>query len=663
MKWYSVKVVLFLLLMVSVVKAQELKLGKVTTAELEEKQYPKDTAAVAAILYKKGRTFFTYNVRNGFVMNHEFTYRIKIYKKEGLDWATFEVPYYIGYENLNDDFLSFYDAVTYNIENGVIVKTKLNSEGSFKTKVDENWKKASITLPNVKAGSIIEFSYTLKSENIEHFPVYDIQYEIPVNYSEYKTEIPNFFYYKTILKGFVDVKSDSKYQSGSLNYADENSQTVSIGFQSFNSVYVAKDVPAIKEEEYVDNSKNYQASIHNELEKTAFPEREVKDYSSTWEGVAKTIFNSKYFGEQLKESSFFIKDLGLILKDIDSKEERLKAVFKFVQEKMRWNNEYGYYTDKGVVKAYADRTGNIAEINFILISMLRLAGISTDPVLISTIEHGIPVFPSRTDFNYVVAMAELNGKQILLDATHNYTTQNILPLNTLNWKGRLIKQDGTSHEINLVPTVPSVVNYSLSAKVDASGEISGEIKSRKSNYEAYRFRDKYAGMNSDSYIEKLEDSYNGIEISEYTIVNKNADLLRPVDESFAFKSTNQSEIIGEQIFLNPMLFFTLHKNPFVQDERKMPIYFGYPILNKYNISIEIPEGYQLESLPKGINLSTGDGSFAYKYLLEKNENRIQIVVQSETKNAMVSAEDYLMLKDFYQQIMDKQKEKIVLKKI
>ena len=616
-----------MLLLVSVVNAQELKLGKVTMAELEEKQYSKDTTAVASILYKRGRTFFTYTVSNGFVMNHEFTYRIKIYKKEGLDWATFEVPYYIGYENLNDDFLSFYDAVTYNIENGVIVKTKLNSEGSFKTKVDENWKKASITLPNVKAGSIIEFSYTLKSENIEHFPVYDIQYEIPVNYSEYKTEIPNFFYYKTILKGFVDVKSDSKYQSGSLNYADENSQAVSIGFQSFNSIYVAKDVPAIKEEEYVDNSKNYQASIHNELEKTAFPEREVKDYSSTWEGVAKTIFNSKYFGEQLKESSFFIKDLGLILKDIDSKEERLKVVFKFVQEKMRWNNEYGYYTDKGVVKAYADRTGNIAEINFILISMLRLAGISTDPVLISTIEHGIPVFPSRTDFNYVVAMAEIDGKQILLDATNKFNSPNILPLNTLNWKGRLIKQDGTSHEINLVPTVPSVVNYSLSAKVDASGEISGEIKSRKSNYEAYRFRDKYAGMNSDSYIEKLEDSYNGIEISEYTIVNKNADLLRPVDESFAFKSMNQSEIIGEQIFLNPMLFFTLHKNPFVQDERKMPIYFGYPILNKYNISIEIPEGYQVESLPKGINLSTGDGSFAYKYFLEKNENRIQSSVQ------------------------------------
>lgn len=663
MKWYSVKIALFLLLMVSVVKAQELKLGKVTIAELEEKQYPKDTAAVAAILYKKGRTFFTYNVKTGFAANHEFTFRIKIYKKEGLGWANFEVPYYIGYEKLKEDYLSFNDAVTYNLEGGTIVKTKLNNEGSFKTKIDENWKKASISMPNVKVGSIVEFSFLLKSENIVKFPVYDIQYAIPVKYSEYRTEVPEYYIYKTLLKGYVDVQSESKYENGSVNYNNEYNQSNTMRYKQINSSYIAKEVPAIKEEEYVDNLKNYKSSIHNELERTRFPESPVKDYAITWEGVAKTIFESKDFGGQLKESSFLINDLGLILKDIDSKEERLKVVFKFVQEKMNWNNKYGYYTDKGVVKAYADRTGNIAEINFILISMLRLSGISADPVLISTLEHGVPVFPSRTDFNYVVAMAEIDGKQILLDATHNYTTQNILPLNTLNWKGRLIKQDGTSFEINLVPTTPSVVNYNLSAKVDASGEISGEIKSRKSNYEAYKFRDKYAGMNSDTYIEKLEDLYSGIEISKYTIVNKNADLLKPVDESFAFKSTNQSEIIGEEIFLSPMLFFTLHKNPFVQDKRKMPIYFGYPILNKYNISIEIPEGYQVESLPKGINLSTGDGSFSFKYFLEKNENRIQIVVQSETKNAVVSAEDYLMLKDFYQQIMDKQKEKIVLKKI
>lgn len=39
----------------------------------------------------------------------------------------------------------------------------------------------------------------------------------------------------------------------------------------------------------------------------------------------------------------------------------------------------------------------------------------------------------------------------------------------------------------------------------------------------------------------------------------------------------------------------------------MPVYFGYPILKKYSISFEIPEGYEVESIPKGINLSAGNG--------------------------------------------------------
>ena len=44
---------LLLILFCSNARAQEFKLGKVSIAELEEKTHPKDTAAVAAILFKK----------------------------------------------------------------------------------------------------------------------------------------------------------------------------------------------------------------------------------------------------------------------------------------------------------------------------------------------------------------------------------------------------------------------------------------------------------------------------------------------------------------------------------------------------------------------------------------------------------------------------------
>jgi hypothetical protein len=35
----------------------------------------------------------------------------------------------------------------------------------------------------------------------------------------------------------------------------------------------------------------------------------------------------------------------------------------------------------------------VAEINFILTAMLKFAGINANPVLINTIDHGVPVFP------------------------------------------------------------------------------------------------------------------------------------------------------------------------------------------------------------------------------------------------------------------------------
>ena len=327
----------------------------------------------------------------------------------------------MGYENYNDDVVKFSNAATYNLENGSIVKTKLNSEGSFKKNVNEYWNEASITLPNVKVGSVIEFKYILKTENIVKFPVFNFQDKIPVNYAEYTTNIPCFFTYKPIQVGYIDIKMDSKVVDGSFSFDDKNSQIVNLSFRQLKTKYTAESISALKEENYVDNIQNYQSSFHHELEKTNFPDEKEKNYSKDWDGVTKTIYAEKEFGNELQESSYLLNDVKTILKDIDSKEERLAIVFKFVQNRMNWNNDNGYYTDKGVKQAYIDKTGNVAEINFILISMLKLAGLDASPVLVSTREHGIPVFPNRTVFNYIIAAVIIDGKQVLLDATHKYT--------------------------------------------------------------------------------------------------------------------------------------------------------------------------------------------------------------------------------------------------
>lgn len=656
MRLHLMVVSALMILGASKVNAQNYELGNVTIAELQEKSNAKDTAAPAAILFKKGRTFFTYTEGKGIITNNVYEFRIKIYKKEGLKWANQEVSYYVGYENLNDDTVNFSDAATYNLENGKVVRTKLTNEGSFKNKINKYWNQATITLPNVKVGSVIEFKYILKSENIVRLPDFDFQYSIPVAYFEYKTEIPEFFIYKSLLVGNLNVETKAELVFSRQVFAS--------GYKEINSFYTSKDIPALNEERFVDNINNYKGAIQNELEKERYPDKPTVNYTKTWEGVATSIYKSRDFGDELKQKDYFAADLKEILQKTDSKTDRLNLIFQFVQNRMNCTGKRGYFVDKGVKKAYEEKSGNVAEINFILISMLKAAGIETSPVLASTVENGIPVFPNRTVFNYVIGAAEIDGHKILLDAANKFTTPNILPLNLLNWKGRLIRDDSFSQEIDLIPKVASKENYTITASIKPEvGEINGRLRIKKTDYDAFRFREANSNNNENSYLEKLENDLGKIEIEDYKIENKTGDLSKPVQEEFNFKARSAYDFIGGKIFLRPILFFTDAVNPFKQEKRQMPVYFGYPQQETYNVFIDIPNGFTVESLPKPMRIVTENRDASYTMNMISEENKIHIQVTKEINKYVFATDDYNMLKEFFQNILASQNEKIVLKRI
>jgi predicted acetyltransferase len=118
-------------------KAQNFELGKVSLAELQEKVHPKDSSAVAAVLFEKGKNSFEYSQERGFVMITEIKARIKIYKKEGYDWASKSVRFYL--DNDAKETVSFSDAITYNLIDGKIEKTKLKSDGEFDEVLNKYW--------------------------------------------------------------------------------------------------------------------------------------------------------------------------------------------------------------------------------------------------------------------------------------------------------------------------------------------------------------------------------------------------------------------------------------------------------------------------------------------------------------------------------------------
>ncbi|CAM4336424.1 DUF3857 domain-containing protein [Flavobacterium terrigena] len=650
--------------------AQDYELGKVTIQELSQKQHPTDTSAVAAILFNKGKTYFDFVENSHFVLVTEVEVKIKIYKKEGLNWANKEIAYYVGGEA--DENVIVNKAITYNLVNGKIEKTKLNSDGEFKENVNKFWVSKKITMPNVKEGSIIEYKYTIKSPYFSNLQDWKFQQTIPVDYSVYETIIPEYYNYNFYNRGSlvlntkketknrtVEISNKELVRKGRVTSYEKSVDRISL----IENVTIidAKNVPALIEEDYANNIENYLSSIQYQLASTHYPNELVKVFSKTWEDVAKNINENNSFGEELKKDNYFENDYATLVNGKDlTNEDKINKIYDFVKNHYKWNEMTGIYTDVGVNKAYKDKVGNVAEINFTLIAMLRKAGLNANPIVLTTRSQAINLFPTTTAFNYVICGVEIGDKVMFLDATDKLLKPDVLPTRALNYIGRLVRQNSTSLEIDLSPKLHAKSSVMIFASID-NQTIKGNIKETLTENRAYNFRTKNSSISEDTYLENIEKNMTGFEITEYKIENKTNEK-EPLKEDYYFTATNEIEVINDKLFFKPLMFFAIDENPFKQDKRDYPIDFKYPMHDSYTITYNLPQGYVVESMPEKINITTEDNLASFSFLTGNMGNKVQIVSNFYINSALISSEYYDSLKGFFNHVYLKMNEKIVLKK-
>lgn len=653
------------------ITAQDVKFGKVSKEELKEKVYPSDSSANAAILYKKRRSHFNYIQGQGFQLETEIHERIKIYNKDGYDWATKKIALYKGDETERVSIKAY----TFNLVNGKVEKTKLSKKDIFDENVNKYWKREKFTMPNLTEGCVVEWEYTISSPYFWRIDDMELQSFIPIKQIESKVEMPEYFVFKNVTKGFypinvnrsskpTSITFNSKQRSGGNGFST-NSTSFSqskLDFQTHIVECKLQNVPALKEEPYVNNINNYVTALKFELTSTKFPDSPVKFYNTTWEDVTKTIYKSSNFGGQLDKKSHFKDDLANLVNITAPDNEKIAKIFHFVKQKIKWNNYASIYTNGGVRKAYKEGVGNVAEINLNLVSMLRAANLKANPILISTRDHGIPLFPTQEGFNYVIAGVEVPNGIILLDATEPYSTPNVLPLRDLNWMGRIVRENGSSNEVNLFPSVPSKETVFVMATIDSEGLLAGTERCSYSNLLALKQRSKNNNLAESELIGKLEKTNNDVEISDVKPKNEK-DIYKPLTYQFSFESDSQAEIIGDKIYFSPLLFHTEKENPFKLDQREFPVDFGTPFQEKYNITITLPEGYKVESFPESVAYSMPGDISSYQFMCKVSGNKIQVSSTLNMNTSIIGALNYGHLKEFYKQIIDKQLEKVVLGKI
>ncbi|WP_335977489.1 DUF3857 domain-containing protein [Gaetbulibacter jejuensis] len=669
-------VIIFLLFIGQLTYCQNYKFGKVSEEELLETQHPEYPEATAAILYKKQKIMFDYIQGKGFIQSTEIQERIKIYNKEGFDYATKMISLYDGASSASSEKLIGLKAYTYNIEGGKIIKDKLKNSDVFDEDTNKYRKTTKFTMPNLKEGCVIELEYTIESQL---FSIDDIAFQqmIPTKNFELSLNTPEYLIYKTFLNPratYIPQLTETKKRRSVTITSRERSQSRGGGLANYSSSKIdfndnvveanLSNIPPLKDENYVDNLANYQSRLLVELERIELPNQPIEYLSTTWEKVTNTIYDDSDFGDQLSKNNYFKKDLETLMssKPTDDEIEKVSMILDFVKSKVKWNEYYGYTAEQGVSKAYKDGVGNSADINLMLTSMLRYAGMDANPVLVSTKNNGIPLVPTRSGFNYVISAVNVDGKIILIDATRKHGTIDILPTNTLNWLGRLIKEDGSSDWINLIPEVSSSEMVSLNAKLETDLSINGKIRHQYTNYQANRLRNKYDGYGDEKVIEALEKDKGLIEISDLNLSQIN-EVDKPVLLSYDFNIDEAIEDVGGDLYLKPMLFLASKENPFKQDTRIYPIDFVYPISDKYMVNMMIPEGYELDVLPESVKYQFNGSDGVFTYMANKNGSYIQFVITFELNKTLILPTEYKQFKEFYQLMIEKQNEQIVLKKI
>lgn len=639
------------------------KYGKVSVEEFNNTETELGESN-AIVLFKKEKVSFEYTGDRWSIIT-EIHERIKILNKEGVENATKKIRFYTGGNTKEKVSLK---ATTYNVEGSKVLKTKLKKKNIFEKEENKYWSSKSFTMPNLKEGSIVEWKY-VRTSNLWRIEDVVFQNNIPTKYFKATIKIPEYFDFKP---------SSSKYYSANIE-KNRNRRVIKYSYAGKESVYdkvttkhegeiefieniykiEQKNIKALKEEPFINNIENYRGKVEFEMVGTKFPNSMYKSYSHTWDDVTKSIYELSNFGGELKKSRYFKDDLAKIVSSTITKEDKINTIFNFVKTKVKWDDYNGFTVNKGVRKAYKEGNGNIAEINFILIAMLREAGIEVNPILISTRSHGIPLFPTREGFNYVIAGVELENEVVLLDASEAYSTPNVLPRRALNWQGRIIRKHGSSAIINLFPKVYSIDTKKLIVKIDEQGNITGSLRSSYNNLSALINRKKYAKLDEESLIENIEEKNKPIEIEKIRVTNKNK-LDKPFAISLQYKADSQVEIIENKMYFSPMFFLQETENVFKSETRDFPVDYASAWLDNYKIVIQIPEGYKIEKLPENFEINSENNVGSFSYIATVKENNIFLTIITKINSPIIPYNLYKELKDFFSETILKQKEKIIL---
>ncbi|WP_162495541.1 DUF3857 domain-containing protein [Confluentibacter flavum] len=635
---------------------------RVSLDDIKASSFKKDTTANALVIYEYGNSYFD---SNDYVLKTEVKRKIKILKREGFDNATVTIHLYNN--NTRKEKIDDIIANTYNLNGENVVTSNLYTSNIYREEYDENHTLVKFTLPNIKEGSVIAYSYIISSPFMYNYNGWVFQEEIPKLYSEYRTSIPANYDYNIKLVGNLPLtETDIKLRPKCLSIPNPSPQPYSsnndLTADCSDAYYLMKDIPAFIDEDYLTAKKNYLSRVDYELKTFKGFNGVVENYTKTWKTVDDELKAEPNVGRQLSRSVEADKLLSSTILNEPDALKKAMAVYNYVQDNYTWNEEYRIFNDVSVKDIIKDKSGNVSEMNILLHNLLEEVGVEVKPVLLSTRNNGFAtkIFPVISEFNYLIVQATIDTKTYLLDATDSYLSFGELPFRCLNSYGRLLDFKKGSEWIDIAPKEASKILYNATINFNENNKLVGKISGKSTGYHSLNFKKSYY-PNKEAYVNGLENNYPSIEITHHEVITEGK---TSPDFSESYNIVLDPEVIGDNIYLNPFFVKFFLENPFKLQERTYPIDFGYKDSYFYMISINLGDKYSVLELPQDFIVALPNNTGMVTLSSKTLGPTVNLTLRVDFKEALYPSEFYPYLKEFMTKIVDIQKNAtIVIKKI
>jgi len=620
----------------------------ISPGELKMTSEPQAPGAPAIILFRQ------VDRDDNFRMPHEDNYfRIKILTEEGRKYADVEIPYFKESGNTGPIRARTIrpDGTIVNFDGKVFTKTIVKAKG---------WKylAKTFTLPDVQVGSIIEYYYT---EDLRENYLFDSHWILS---HELFTKSAKF--------SMKPYQSDSMHTPFHLRWTWQGLLPGTPAPKAGPDHIVrleTNNIPAFQTEDFMPPENELKSRV-DFIYSEEIPVMEVDKF---W------IQTGKKLNSQLESFVGKRKAMERAVAEIvapnDSPEVKLRKIYARVQqmrntsyEVRKTEQEEKREKEKGagsVEDVWKSGYGSGVQLTWLYLALVRAAGFEAYGVWASDRGNYFfsPVRLDRSRLDANVVLVKLNGKDVYSDPGAAFTPFGLLPWAETGVQGlRLDKDGGTWVTTALPESSASRIERSASLKLSDTGDLEGKLRVTFTGLEAMRRRVDERNVDEVERKQFLEGQVKEFipAASEVELVNKPewTGSASALVAEFNLKVPGWASGAGHRALVPVGLFGASEKHLFDHATRVHPIYFEFPSQKVDDVTIEIPPGWRVTSLPPGQSQPAHIVEYTLK--VENDKGRLHLARMLNVDMLLLETKYYTALRNFFQVVKTADEEQIVL---